>query len=144
MNVMAQVLDNYKHLFENLSLHSVEEDFLQVFNANVYFKDPFNAVHGLPELQHIFRQMFASLHEPQFRIITLAGSQNSGFLEWQLTFKLKVHGDTQLIQGVSKIEINTQGQVCSHIDYWDTGEYVYAKMPLLGRIIALINKRLSC
>ena len=49
MNVMAQVLDNYKHLFENLSLHSVEEDFLQVFNANVYFKDPFNAVHGLPE-----------------------------------------------------------------------------------------------
>jgi len=88
--------------------------------------------------------MFATLLEPQFHIIDLAGNLHSGFLEWQFTFKLKEKGDSQLIQGVSKIEINPQGQVCSHIDYWDSGEYVYAKVPLLGRVIALINKRLSC
>lgn len=143
MSAMAQVLDNYKNLFENLSLQSVEEDFLQVFSSDVYFKDPFNAVRGLPHLQHIFQHMFSTLLEPQFHIIDLAGSNHSGFLEWQLTFKLKANGDQQFIQGVSKIEINANGQVCSHIDYWDTGEYVYLKIPLLGRLIAMINKRLS-
>ncbi len=143
MSAIAQVLDNYKTLFENLSIQTVEEDFLQVFSSDVYFKDPFNDVRGLPQLQHIFQHMFANLHEPQFRIIDLAGSDNSGFLEWQLTFKLKANGDKQFIQGVSKIEINSQDQVCSHIDYWDTGEYVYLKVPLLGRVIAMINKRLS-
>ena len=143
MSVMAQVLDSYKNLFENLSMQTVEEDFLQIFSSDVYFKDPFNAVHGLPQLQHIFQHMFSTLLEPQFRIIDLAGSNHSGFLEWQFTFKLKANGDQQLIQGVSKIEINANGKVCSHIDYWDTGEYVYLKVPLLGRLIAMINKRLS-
>lgn len=143
MTAIAEVLASYKQLFENLNAHTVEEDFLQVFSSDVYFKDPFNAVHGLTQLQTIFRHMFTSLHQPQFRILDLAGSENSGFLEWQLTFKLKANSDTQLIQGVSKIQINQHNQVCSHIDYWDTGEYVYQKVPLLGRVIALINKRLS-
>lgn len=140
---IEQVLHNYKQLFENLSPQTVAEDFLQVFNADVYFKDPFNAIYNVHHLQRIFQHMFASLHNPQFRIVDLAGRDNSGFLEWQLTFKLKAKGERLLIQGVSKIEINPQGQVCSHIDYWDTGEYVYAKVPLLNRVIAIINKRLT-
>jgi len=144
MSNIDQVLEKYKKLFESLSIQTVEEEFLQVFSSDVYFKDPFNAVRGLPHLQHIFQHMFATLLEPQFHIIALAGNLHSGFLEWQFTFKLKEKGDSQLIQGVSKIEINPQGQVCSHIDYWDSGEYVYAKVPLLGRVIALINTRLSC
>ncbi len=144
MSLISQVLERYKKLFETLSIQTVEDDFLQVFSADVYFKDPFNAVRGLPHIQHIFQQMFATLHTPEFRIIDLAGRDNSGFLEWQLTFKLKEEGEQQCIQGVSKIEINPQGQVCSHIDYWDTGEYVYLKIPVLGRVIAMINKRLSC
>lgn len=143
MTAMTEVLANYKQLFENLSPQTVEEDFLQVFSPDVYFKDPFNAVHGLAQLQTVFHHMFASLLEPQFRILDLAGNQNRGFLEWQFTFKLKTSGDSQLIQGVSKIQINQHNQVCSHIDYWDSGEYVYQKVPLLGRVITLINKRLS-
>ncbi|HHX34336.1 MAG TPA: nuclear transport factor 2 family protein [Gammaproteobacteria bacterium] len=138
----AQALENYKELFENLSQQSVEEDFLQVFSGDVYFKDPFNAVHGLDKMQTIFRHMFSTLHEPQFRILDLASSQNRGFLEWQFTFKLKTNAEQQRIKGVSKIEINEHGKVCSHIDYWDTGEYVYLKVPVLKSIIALINKRL--
>ena len=140
---IEQVLHNYKQLFENLNPHTVSEDFLQVFSADVYFKDPFNAVYNLQDLQRIFQHMFASLYRPEFRILDLAGRHNSGFLEWQLTFKLKAKGQSLLIQGVSKIEINPQGQVCSHIDYWDTGENVYAKVPLLSRVIGIINKRLA-
>ena len=143
MPSIEPVLQRYKTLFETLSLRTVEEDFLQVFSSDVYFKDPFNAVRGLPHLQHIFQHMFSTLLEPQFHIIDLAGSGSSGFLEWQFTFKLKPGAASQFIQGVSKIEINPQGQVCSHIDYWDTGEYVYSKVPVLGSIIGMINKRLS-
>lgn len=143
MTAINEVLENYKQLFENLSLQAVDEDFLQVFSSDVYFKDPFNATHGLAHLQAIFRHMFSSLLEPQFRILDFSGNQNRGFLEWQLTFKLKANGDSLLIKGVSKIQINQHNQVCSHIDYWDTGEYVYQKVPLLGRVIAMINKRLS-
>lgn len=143
MTAINEVLETYKQLFENLSPQTVEEDFLQVFSPDIYFKDPFNATYGLTQLQTIFRHMFANVLEPKFRILDFAGNQNRGFLEWQLTFKLKANGDTLLIKGMSKIQINQHNLVCSHIDYWDSGEYVYQKVPLLGRVIAMINKRLS-
>lgn len=136
------VLQTYKTLFENLTPQSVESDFLTVFDRKIYFKDPFNEVRGLQDLQQIFRHMFASLHEPQFRIHHLAGADKTGYLEWRFYFKTSATGTTQQINGMSKILINDQGKVIVHIDYWDSGEYVYRKIPILRTLISWINKRL--
>ena len=139
------VLENYKVLFENLTPQAVEHDFLSIFAHDIYFKDPFNEVQGLVATQAVFHHMFKTLHEPQFQIIDMAGAARSGYLEWVFNFKLKAGASakTQQIKGVSRILINDSQQVCSHIDYWDTGEFVYSKIPLLGRVIQFINKRVS-
>lgn len=139
------VLDRYKLLFENLTINSIDTDFLDVFDSNVYFKDPFNEVRGLSQIQRIFHHMFASLHEPVFIISHTAGAEETGYLTWYLSFKLKPgeQQKTYCIKGVSEIRINHQQQVIAHIDYWDTGEFIYNKIPLLGGIIRLINQRLS-
>lgn len=137
------VLQSYKTLFENLTPQTVDTDFLQVFDRKVYFKDPFNEVRGLNELQGIFRHMFASLHEPEFRVHHMAGADKTGYLEWRFYFKLKPNGEVKQINGVSKILINDQGKVLVHIDYWDAGEFVYRKIPILGGLIRMVNKRLA-
>ncbi len=136
------VLQTYKNLFENLTPQSVESDFLTVFDQQIYFKDPFNEVRGLKEVQQIFRHMFQTLHEPQFRIHHMAGADKTGYLEWRFYFKLKPQAATQQINGMSKILLNDQGKVLVHMDYWDSGEYVYRKIPVLRTLIGWINKRL--
>ena len=54
MLITAQVLENYKQLFENLTMY--RGGILQVFSSDVPLKT-FNAVHGLAKM-HVFRHMF--------------------------------------------------------------------------------------
>lgn len=137
------VLERYQTLFENLTPDSLKHEFANVFDPQVYFKDPFNEVRGLADLQQIFSHMFGSLHEPEFRIHHMAGADKTGYLEWRFYFKLKPNGETQQINGMSKILINDQDKVIVHMDYWDTGEYVYQKVPILGALVKLVAKRLK-
>lgn len=137
------VLERYKQLFETLAPESLKQDFTNVFDPKVYFKDPFNEVRGLSDLRQIFSHMFNSLHEPEFRIHHMAGADKTGYLEWRFYFKLKPQGEMQQINGMSKILINDQDKVIVHMDYWDAGEYVYRKIPVLGWFIKLVANRLK-
>lgn len=140
---IERVLTTYQNLFENLSLDVVETEFLAVFAEQVHFKDPFNETYDLIGLQKVFRHMFASLQQPKFTILHTAGTNNTGYLDWQFDFKLKPEGKAQQIKGLSKIVINDQQQVIMHIDYWDAGEFVYSKVPILRNLIGWVNNRLS-
>lgn len=140
---IEKVLVNYQALFESLSLETVEKDFVDIFSKQVLFKDPFNEVNDLISLQKIFRHMFATLDHPKFTVLHTAGTGDTGYLDWQFDFKLKAADKAQQIKGVSKITINQQGQVIAHLDYWDTGEFVYSKIPILRSLVGWINKRLS-
>lgn len=129
-----QVLNAYKALFEELDPAHFQGAFAKTYDRNIYFKDPFNEVRGLADVNQIFKHMFANLHEPQFRIHAMAGQDKTGFLEWRFYFKRKPNGPTLQINGMSKILINDQSKVIVHIDYWDSGEYVYRKVPVLGAL----------
>lgn len=142
MNI-DKVLNTYQKLFEHLSIEVVENDFLATFSEQVHFKDPFNEVYGLDKVQAIFYQMFAKLHQPKFTVLHTAGANDTGYLHWQFDFKLKPEGKAQQITGLSKIIINEEQHVISHIDYWDAGEFVYSKVPILRYLISWVNKHLS-
>ena len=40
------------------------------YRIDAYFKDPFNEVRGLPEIQRIFEHMFDALEQPRFVVTT--------------------------------------------------------------------------
>lgn len=142
MNIQHQ-LDIYKNLFENLTPETIDQEFDRVFDHNIYFKDPFNEVRGLLPLKQIFKHMFETLYEPSFRVHHMAGADKTGYLEWRFYFKLKPDAEVQQINGMSKILLNEAGQVIVHMDYWDAGEYVYRKIPVLGWFIKLVANRLK-
>ncbi|WFE67787.1 nuclear transport factor 2 family protein [Thiomicrospira sp. R3] len=142
-NAINQVLTQYKDLFENLQPSGFQLEFAKVYERNIYFKDPFNEVRGISDVSRIFQHMFENLHEPQFRIHAMAGQDQTGFLEWRFYFKRKPNAPTQQINGMSKILINQASKVIVHIDYWDSGEYVLRKVPLIGAINNWIAKKLK-
>lgn len=137
------VLDAYKELFENIEPAQLQRAFSQVYDKNIYFKDPFNEVRGIADVTHIFKHMFATLHEPTFRIHAMAGEDKTGFLEWRFYFKRTPSAPTLQINGMSKILINDQGKVIVHIDYWDSGEYVFRKVPIIGALNNWIASKLK-
>jgi trehalose utilization protein len=134
--------DSIVNYFETLTESSLPK--LHEFYAeDAYFKDPFNEVHGVEPIQHIFVHMFTSLEKPRFVITSRVVEGNRCFFVWEFKFYMKNYDKTkeQTIRGGSHLVLNEQGQITSHRDYWDAAEELYEKLPVVGGLMRWLKKR---
>ena len=114
-----------------------------VYDAHATFKDPFNEVQGLPEIERIFRHMYVALDQPHFVITGQLVDGAQAFLTWEFRFRFK-RFDTvtlQTVRGASHVRFNDQGLVTLHRDYWDAAEELYEKLPVLGGVMRWLKQR---
>ena len=129
-------------LFENLSPADLPE-LGQFYAAHAGFKDPFNEVQGLTEIQRIFAHMFEALHEPRFVVTARVVQGQQCFLTWDFLFRFKgFQQDTlQTVRGATHLVVDAQGLITLHRDYWDAAEEMYEKFPLVGGLMRWLKKR---
>lgn len=128
--------------FETLNPDSVAQ-LRTVYDAQARFKDPFNEVQGLPEIERIFRHMYVALEQPHFVITGQVVDGDQAFLTWEFRFRFKrFDTDTlQTVRGASHVVFNAQGLVTMHRDYWDAAEELYEKLPVLGAVMRWLKQR---
>ena len=108
-----------------------------LYATEARFKDPFNEVRGVPEIERVFTHMFESLDTPHFMVTERIVQGEQCFLTWDFRFRFK-RFDThtwQTIQGGTHVVFNAQGQVILHRDYWDAAEELYEKLPWVGGVM---------
>ena len=128
--------------FEKLTPDSVAQ-LPDLYDDQARFKDPFNEVQGLAEIERIFRHMYVALDGPHFVITGQLVDGAQAFLTWEFRFRFK-RFDTQTLQvvrGGSHIVFNEQGMVTLHRDYWDAAEELYEKLPVVGGVMRWLKKR---
>ena len=137
-----QATENLAIFFETLSPQSVGQ-LHTVYDAQARFKDPFNEVQGLPEIERIFRHMYVALEEPHFVVTGQVVDGAQAFLTWEFRFRFKRFDTTtmQAVRGASHVVFNEQGLVTMHRDYWDAAEELYEKLPILGGLMRWLKKR---
>ena len=116
-----------------------------LYAADARFKDPFNDVQGVPAIEHIFRHMFTQVEAPRFVVSERIVQANSAMLAWLFEFGVRVGKQTrpQVVHGVTHFKFDCEGKVSLHRDYWDTGEELYLKLPVLGWLVRGLRKKLS-
>jgi hypothetical protein len=137
-----QATENLATFFETLSPQSVTQ--LQtVYDEQATFKDPFNQVQGLPEIERIFRHMYVALDQPHFVVTGQVVDGAQAFLTWEFRFRFKRFDTTtlQAVRGASHVVFNEQGLVTMHRDYWDAAEELYEKLPVLGGVMRWLKAR---
>ena len=137
-----QASHNLAVFFETLSPHSVAQ-LNTIYDAQARFKDPFNEVQGLAEIEQIFRHMYVALEQPHFVVTQQVVDGQQAFLTWEFRFRFK-RFDThtlQCVRGASHVVFNAQGLVTMHRDYWDAAEELYEKLPVLGGLMRWLKKR---
>jgi steroid Delta-isomerase len=119
--------------------------FREFYSADAYFKDPFNEVRGLPAIERIFSHMFTQVAEPRFVVTDTVADANGAMLIWEFCFRVKLwgRGETQVMRGVSHLKFDPDGKVCHHRDYWDTGEELYMKLPVMGSLMRGLRRVLA-
>jgi hypothetical protein len=137
-----QASQNLATFFETLSPQSVAQ-LHTLYAPQARFKDPFNEVQGLNEIERIFRHMYVALDQPHFVITGQLVDGPQAFLTWEFRFRFKRFDTTtlQTVRGGSHVVFNEQGLVTLHRDYWDAAEELYEKLPVVGGVMRWLKKR---
>ena len=114
-----------------------------LYRHDAYFKDPFNEVRGLAEVQRIFEHMFDQLDEPRFEVLEALQQGRQAFLTWDFRFRLKGAGKPRIltIHGATHLRFADDGLIAWHRDYWDAAEELYEKLPLVGSLMRWLKRR---
>lgn len=126
--------------FEQLSpqtLNNIE----QIYAPSTRFIDPFNDLTGCRDTRRVFQHMFDTLDSPRFAVKRIASNGSSGFMTWDFHFSLR--GRAQRISGCTEFELNDEGLIVLHRDYWDAAAQVYEQIPLLGAIVRFLRRKLA-
>ena len=139
---MNTAIDRIVEAFETLTPASVETlDTLYASGAR--FKDPFNDVRGVAEIQRIFRHMYVSLENPRFIVTGRIVQGAQCFLTWEFRFGFTrfKQGEAQCILGGSHLVLNDEGRITLHRDYWDAAEELDEKLPVVGSVMRWLKRR---
>ena len=139
---MKQAVERIMVYFENLTPQSLSR-LGEFYTEDAYFKDPFNEVRGLAEVQHIFEHMYVALDRPRFVITARVVDGDQCFLSWDFLFRFKKFRPevTQTVRGTTHLRLAPDGRIAFHRDYWDAAEELYEKLPLVGGLMRWLKKR---
>jgi ketosteroid isomerase-like protein len=128
-------------LFEQLTSPDVAR-LGEFYTLDARFKDPFNEVQGITQVQRIFGHMFDALAEPRFVVRDIVVEGDQCFLTWDFLFRFRRFGDEpQTVHGSSHLRFAADGRIESHRDYWDAAEELYEKLPVLGTLMRWLRRR---
>tara|TARA_B100001093_G_scaffold182333_1_gene174945 strand:+ start:276 stop:704 length:429 start_codon:yes stop_codon:yes gene_type:complete len=122
-------IKNYLKLFTNLNQDNIN-DFDDLVTNDIIFVDPFNNVVGLNNFKKIFYHMLDNVKQPRFIIINFAKKKDHVYLKWNMSFY--AFNALQTIEGMSDITLDEKGKIQSHLDYWDSLNGLYVKLPFIG------------
>ncbi|OYV39337.1 MAG: hypothetical protein B7Z83_02600 [Thiomonas sp. 20-64-5] len=111
----------------------------QIYAPQATFQDPFNRVQGLPAITGQFAHMYAKLHAPRFVVREVTAQGVVGWMTWDFHFALRAGAQAQCIPGATRFQLDAQGRVIDHRDYWDACDF-YATVPLLGAVVRRLKK----
>lgn len=134
-----EALDRYAAYFATVSPASLDR-LSDVFTDDVEFRDPFNHTRGLGAVRRVFERMYESIEGPRFDVLHTVADGRIGYLKWRFSGRLR--GRPFSFVGMSEI-VFRDGKAAVHVDYWDAASEVYEKVPLLGRVLRVLRRRIA-
>ncbi|MBM9605319.1 nuclear transport factor 2 family protein [Desulfopila inferna] len=137
---MERFLEVYQHLNRN-NLETLAE----IYSDDIVFIDPAHTLNGLTQLREYFEKLYSGLDSIKFDFIDHQQQNDVAYVQWRMDMhhsRLR-RGRLVSVEGVSRLEFDTKQKVKLHRDYFDLGEMLYENLPIIGRVILSIKKRLG-
>ena len=133
-------LTEFREWVINLN-ESTLDDIVSYYDENVFFKDPFNEFNGREKLKKLFLHMFITFKNPHFVFIDTIENSEGIFLTWD--FNLSYKEKLFKIHGSSHLKLNDEKKIVYHRDYWDVGEELLLKIPLIKSLYGFFQNKLT-
>ena len=135
---------DYVRYLEALDRESVDQ-LDRYVSEDVHFRDPFNDSRGIARMRAILTDMFDSVESPRFEVTDHVCGDTYCYLDWRLSGTLRAlpRAGQWSVEGVSRVRFDSSGRVAEHIDFWDAASGLYESLPILGRVLRVIRRRIA-
>lgn len=142
---MASNLEKAKTAFNKLNINNlgVVDDF---YDADADFQDPIHAIKGVKAIRSYYEGLYKNVDSIRFDFKNVAEAGNLVTLEWTMYLKTPAlnGGKEMSLDGVSVITFGGKdGKAILHRDYFDMGEFIYEKVPVLSSIVGFIKNKMK-
>jgi hypothetical protein len=108
----------------------------------IRFEDPISRVNGHAGLKRVMDHTWRALPGSRFKVRHQALVGDKAYTRWSLV-REEGGKEIDLLEAVGESTLDEQGRIVRHVDYWDSVQALYSRIPLLGRLLERIRKAVS-
>lgn len=113
---------------------------LPFYDANIYFRDSIQGIHGIAEFTAMTERLTARSKDLKMNIVNASMEKNSIFIEWEMTLSFKKY-PSSLLYGASRLTINEKGKIAEQRDYYDLWGDIFDNIPRFGKMYRRFMKK---
>ncbi len=139
---MQDTVQRFMDAFNRLNAHNLE--LLEtLYTPDVEFRDPVHELQGREALRDYYGRLYEGVESCHFEFSEWVIDGDRVALVWTMHVRHArfQKGRVITLKGVSQL-LFAGDKVRRHHDYFDMGEFIYERVPLLGGLIRLIKSRL--
>lgn len=137
------IIDTFRQFYDDLTLEKLPM-LEKLYDDNVLLIDPVGTHRGLPLVDTYFRKLMANTSSCRFDIHQIMRNENTIFVSWTMVFVTPTFnkGEPVAVDGCSHLIVRNE-KIIQHRDYYDMGQMIYEKIPVLGFLVKTIKKKMA-
>lgn len=143
-NDPQEVVERFQDLYHNLNRDTCDTGIIEaVYDLDLLFEDSFHRLESRQQFIDYCESLYENVQSISFDFHDAWISDNDAMLTWTMRYRHpRIKGGAEVsIEGSSLIRFNNK--VYYHRDYFDGGEMLYENLPILGRLIKQLKKRMA-
>lgn len=136
--------ERVKSFFDKLDRNNMQlvDEF---YHEQVEFIDPVGPIKGSAKIKEYYEGMYKNVEELKFEFSNFIEADNQVVAVWKMTLKTdKLNGGKSYsVDGNSVVRFDESGKAIYHRDYFDLGDFVYERVPVLGYFIRKVKENLK-
>jgi len=136
-------LNNLVRFYQDLQAQPLSQ-LAAIYHQDILLVDPVGQHQGLEALNGYFAALLKNLRYCRFEITHQHAFDEAALLLWRMDYAHPAlqKGAPQSLEGSSYLTFR-DSRIIFQRDYYDLGEMLYEKVPLLGRAIRALKRRLK-
>jgi hypothetical protein len=121
------------------ALAPTAEQWRALYADNVHFKDPTQEHQGIEAYLQAQEGLLKRCDDLSLVAGAVAISGDVAFIEWEMGLKIK--GIEFVYPGASRLQLDGEGKICDHRDYFDFVGPTFGPVPVLGGFVRWLYGR---
>ena len=115
-----------------------------IYSHEATFIDPFKQIQNLSNIKAYFEELYENVKAIRFEFNDANSQGNVHFIAWNMFLSHpKINSGKEFcVPGVSHLKTDEKQKISFHRDYFDAGNMLYEKLPVIGSVISWIKRKL--